>query len=436
MRIEEIIQNPKLISIDTRTIKKGDIFVAVEGKQFDGHDFVREAFRKGASAAVVSKTPKIPRRYKKHLIRVKDTVEALGETAKAHRRKFNIPVVAITGSNGKTTAKDLTSCILSSHYNVLKSEASYNNLIGLPLTLFKLDHTHDAAVLEMGMNHPGEIGRLSEIAMPTIGIVTNISPSHIGYLKTLENIFAAKSELLKALTRRGKAILNADDPFLRKIKSLKAEKVYFGIERECRFQAKKLSYRANRWFFSLGKRRFRLPLLGRHNIYNALIAIAVSRELGIDFTTIKKKLFSYTQNSPMRLASRDFHGIHLLNDSYNSNPTSMRCAIDTLRRYDARGKKIVVSGDMMELGEKAKKMHQAIGRVIASSNVDVLVTLGRQSLFMHNEAKKKGMTDIFHAELHCEAAEFLKKMAKPGDVILFKGSRGMEMEKIIKGLGR
>lgn len=432
MEIKDVIKKPKSVSIDSRTVKKGDVFIAIKGDKFDGHDFVEEAFKKGASLAVISEK-KFQTNYKNRLIKVKDTVKALGDIAALHRLKFDIPVVAITGTNGKTTAKDMAGYVLESKYNVLKNETSKNNLIGLPLTLLGLERKHDVAVLEMGMSRLGEIDRLSEIAKPKIGVITNIGPSHLEFLGTLKNIFIAKSELLRRLSPEDRAILNKDDAYLRDIKGVKCKRIYFGIEKNCRFQAKDLACRLNKWSFSVsGKGNFELPVLGRHNIYNALIAVAVAREFSIDFPIIEKRIKSYRQACPMRLEFKSVRGVEILDDSYNSNPFSMECAIEALAGYHTDGKKTIVSGDMLELGEKAKTMHEAIGGIIASRGIDVLITLGRLSRFMNKEAERKGMDNIYHAESHVDAAAFLRKIAKPGDVVLVKGSRAMEMEKVVE----
>jgi UDP-N-acetylmuramoyl-tripeptide--D-alanyl-D-alanine ligase len=435
MRTAEIIKNPRLVSIDSRAIKKGGVFVAIKGARFDGHDFVKEAFGRGAALAVVSKNVKVAPGYKNRLIRVRDTVAALGEMAKAHRIKFKIPVVAITGSNGKTTAKDMASFVLSSKYRVLANERSENNLIGLPLTLLKLGRGHRIAILEMGMNHAGEIGKLTEIAMPRVGVITNIGPSHLEFLGTLKNVFAAKSELLKGLPGGGTAILNKDDAYLSRAGGLKCGRVYFGIERKCLFKAKDLCYKGNKWFFSVaGGGTFSLPLPGRHNIYNALVAIALARQFGIGFRAIRRRLGLFREAPSMRLEVKNIRGLKILDDSYNSNPASMRCAIDTLAGYATGGKRIIVSGDMMELGKGAKALHEEVGGAIAKSPIDALITLGRLSRFTRRGARRNGMRELHHAKSHLEAANLLKNTAKRGDVVLLKGSRAMEMEKIIEKL--
>ena len=285
------------------------------------------------------------------------------------------------------------------------------------------------------MNHPGEIDRLCEIAMPHIGVITNIGPSHLEFLDSLKKVFEAKSELLRRLPKKGVAILNEDDPYLRNIKWLKCKRLYFGIEKKCDFRARDLRYAKGRWGFSIKKgHKFVFPLLGRHNVYNALIAIAVGRQFGIDFSVIKKRLRLYNEGPPMRLELKKVHGFEILDDSYNSNPVSMEGAIDTLARYNTRGKRIVVSGDMAELGRHAERMHGTIGRKIGASSVDILVTLGRLSRFTDKGAKEKGMKNIYHAESHNDAAGFLRRFARAGDVILIKGSRAMQMERVIENL--
>jgi len=433
MPIEHVLKSPGSISIDTRTIKKGDTFLAIQGERFDGHCFVKEAFKKGAKLAIVSKIPQLPTAYKSRLICVKNTVKTLGDIARLRRLEFNTPVVAITGSNGKTTAKDLAAHVLGSGYNVLKNETSKNNLIGLPLTLCKLQKKHGVAVLEMGMNHFGEIRKLSEIAKPNIGVVTNIGPSHLEFLGTLRNVYKAKAELFECLTKKDTVVLNADDSYLRNPKNVKAKKVYFGIEKKCFFQAKNLIHEKNRWTFSLGKEKgFELTLLGKHNIYNALIAIAVARQFGIEFSTIKKRIKTFRPSCPMRLQSKRVRGVEILDDSYNSNPLSMECAIDTLAGHVTRGKRIVVTGDMLELGKNAKSMHEEVGGLIARGPFDTLITMGRLSRFTRNRARDRGMQSLYHAASHRGAASLLKKITRPGDIVLVKGSRGMQMEKVIE----
>ncbi|MFH1593849.1 MAG: UDP-N-acetylmuramoyl-tripeptide--D-alanyl-D-alanine ligase [Candidatus Omnitrophota bacterium] len=433
MNIDYAVKNPKKIAIDSRTLKRGDIFLAIKGENFDGHDFVQAAFEKGAKAAIVSRPCRLRESLRDRAITVKDTIRTLGDIAHEHRRQFKIPVVAITGSNGKTTAKDMTAHVLESTFNVLKNESSKNNLIGLPLTLLQLEKRHDIAVLEMGMNHLGEIDRLSEIAEPQVGVVTNIGFSHIEFLGTLKNVFIAKSELLNRLKKDDVAILNCDDQYLRRIKSSRFNRIYYGINHRCKHQAVKPCYKENYWSFSLKNgNEFKLGVLGRHNIYNALISIAVAREFRIAFPVIAERINSYRQVCPMRLELSRVDGIEILNDSYNSNPSSFESSLDTLLRYKTHGKRIIIAGDMLELGNEARSMHEEIGRAIAASSVNTLITLGDMSSFIRRIAKDAGMKDIYEAKSHRSAADFLKRVAKSGDVVLIKGSRAMRMEKVLE----
>ena len=432
MQIKDVRLKPGSVSIDSRKIKKGDIFVAIKGKRFDGHDFVRKAFEKGASLAIISRTVNVPRKFKEKLIKTKNTIKALGDIAKRHREKFEIPVIAITGSNGKTTTKELVAHVLSAKYNVLKTKASENSFIGLPLTLTRLNKSHDMAVLEIGMNHRGEIDELSKIAKPSVGVVTNIAPAHIGMLGTLHEIAKAKSELLANLPKNGLAILNADDASALSLKKLKCKKIYFGSNTTNKFTAQNIFYKNNKWHFSLKEEMFTLPLLGRHNIHNALIAIIIAKKFGIDSLKIVKKLGTFKHTPPKRLELKKIKGVNILDDSYNSNPTSMEKALDALMEYDAPGKRIVVSSDMLELGKRAKSLHESIGRLVASKDIDALITLGQMARFTNKKAKEGGLASLYHAPSHRKAACFLKRIVRKGDIVLVKGSRKMQTEKVIE----
>jgi len=432
MQIKDIKLRPGSISIDSRKIKKGDIFVAIKGERFDGHDFVRKAFEKGASLAIISRTVNVPSKVKEKLIKTKNTISALGDIAKRHREKFKIPVIAITGSNGKTTTKELVAHVLSAKYSVLKTKASENSFIGLPLTLTRLNEGHDIAVLEIGMNHKGEINKLSKIARPSVGVVTNIASAHIGILGTLCDIAKAKSELLANLPKNGLAILNADDRKALNMKNLKCKKIYFGLNAAGKFMAQNIHYKNNKWHFSLRGNTFTLPLLGKHNIYNALVAVIVAKKFGISFSKITQRLEAFKNTPPKRLELKKIKGVNILDDSYNSNPTSMEKALDTLMDYNAPGKKIVISSDMLELGKRAKFLHESIGRLVASKNIDALITLGKMARFTNKKAKEGGLSSLYHASSHRKAACILNKIARKGDIVLVKGSRKMQTEKVIE----
>ena len=243
----------------------------------------------------------------------------------------------------------------------------------------------------------------------------------------------AKSELLKHLGVGALAVLNIDDEYLKKVKMLKCKKIYFGINRRCVFQAKAVRHENNKWIFSVSNtKNFKLGLFGKHNIYNALIAILLGRQFNIGFSRIRQRIALYKQVAPMRLELGKVKGVAILNDSYNSNPQAMKCAVEALESFRGSGKKIVISGDMLELGKRARIMHEAAGEMVARRNVDALITLGKLSKFMNKKAKCFGMENLYHAESHKDAARFLKKIVSPGDVVLVKGSRGMGMEKVIE----
>ena len=424
------------ISIDSRTAKRGNLFIAIKGKRYDGHSFIEEAIKKGI-AAVILERKGVKSSLKVPSVIVSDPLKALGDVAQYHRRKFNIPVIGITGSNGKTTVKELVAYILSAKYNTLKNSGTENNLIGLPLTLLKLKKKHEVAVLEMGANHVGEIKRLSYILGPTIGLITNIGPSHLEYFKDLKTVLKAKSEILSNISRHGSIVLNRDDKFLEQLPR-KFNTITFGIRKKSDFQATNITQIDQKLQFDLnGKIRFKLNLAGRHNIYNALASIAVAQHLKVKIETIRKTLAEF-KPLPMRMNLDRIKGINIIDDTYNSNPLSTECAIQFLSNFKTRGKKILVAGDMLELGNRAKYFHRRIGKLTADSLINNLITVGELSSETHSSARKFGMRkeSIWRCASPDKAAHILNKITRPGDVVLVKGSRAMGMEKIIKKLKR
>lgn len=425
---------PDIISTDSRSIKKGEFFIALKGRNFDGSLFAGDALKKGAIGAMVSGGDIRAVDPEKILIKVDDTLKALHSIAAAHRAKFSIPVIAVTGSNGKTTVKEMMADLLSAKYNVLKNEGTKNNHIGVPLTLLKIDGRHEICVLEIGMNHKGEIRTLCEMVKPDIAVITNIGLSHMEYFKSLDEVFEAKSEIFERMGTKGIVVINGDDAYLSKIKRLKTV-VRFGMGNYNDFRAGGISIDEGAISFRLNEgMRVELNLIGVHNVYNALAAIAVSGKLGVRLKSIIDLLREYKPVS-MRLNIVDAGGIKVINDAYNSNPLSMKCAIDALVRYPA-GSRWVVAGDMLELGERSEELHSAIGRELASSGVHGLLTIGRMSKFMYEAAVRSGIDKsmTWHCESHDEAVSILKKVVKRGDAVLVKGSRGMRMEKVVEKL--
>lgn len=435
----KVIKNKKPIfaegvSTDTRSIKKGDLFIAIRGDNFEGHDFLIEADKKGASGLIVENysSKKLPKNISIPVISVKNSVKALGDLAEFHRKRFNIPVIAITGSNGKTTTKEMIWSILKTKYNVLKNIGTENNHIGIPKTLLNLEVSHEIAVLELGMNHPGEIENLARIAKPSVGVITNIGPSHLEFLGNLDNVLKAKAELLKHLKKDSILILNGDDKLLKGIKKKSPCKVVtFGIDCDCDFKADSIKNHGSNVDFTINKDRninFKIP--GIHNVYNALAAIAATSIFQIDFDSINKA-FADFRLPPKRMNLINCGDITIIDDTYNSNPLSVNGAVTTLMHFNTDGKKIVIFGDMLELGKVSEKLHSEIGKVIAASGIDALIAVGPLSRITYESAKKEGMNNVFNCNAKEDALKILKELVKPKDILLFKGSRRMKMEDII-----
>lgn len=419
------------IVTDTRQISAGCLFVALKGERFDGHAFAAKAVEAGAAGVLASE--KIAD-VDATVLEVSDTLLAYQDLARAYRKRFSIPIVAITGSNGKTTTKDLTSAALSGRWNVLKTEANFNNEIGLPLTLLGLEAKHQAAVVEMGMRGFGQIEALAKIAQPTIGIVTNVGETHMELLGSLENIAKAKAELVEMIEPSGTVILNADNAFVLQMREkAKAKVVTFGIDSMADVMAKDIHTVGNSMEFSCsyGKtiEKFVLPMVGRHNIYNGLAAITTGFVLGLSAEEIQQGLDGF-EATKMRFEYKKVKEYHVINDAYNASPMSMTAAIETLAEV-AKGRKIAVMGDMLELGNVSKTAHEQVGRELAAKGVDALLTRGEMGKYIAEAAKAAGLLSVYSCDSHADAAKVLQKILQPGDTILFKGSRGMQMEKII-----
>ena len=424
-------------SIDSRVIKPYEAFIAIKGKRYDGHDFIIDAYKKGVRFFIIQKNSRIKAKLKDSvLIKVEDTRKTLAKIAHVVRRQVDIPVIAITGSCGKTTTKEMTASILESRFRVLKNIGTQNNEIGLPLTLLRLRKEHNIAILEMGMNHPGEITNLNRIALANIGAITCIYPVHLKYLKDIKNIAKAKWELIKTL--RGKkrvAILNNDDDNLVRLsKGYKGRVVTFGIKNKSDFMATDIQVGKDQLIFKVNrKEKISLNLIGEFNIYNALCAIAVSRLFKISFDNIRESLSRF-KPPPMRMNRIKLNGMLLINDGYNANPESMDLAIQTLSNLAQGRRSIVVCCDMLELGRFSKELHLKIGQKIALSGIDCLITMGKEAFFIYEGARRSGMdkSRIYYTKTAKEAASILKEICQPEDIILFKGSRSMKPEEIVK----
>ncbi|MBN1872109.1 MAG: UDP-N-acetylmuramoyl-tripeptide--D-alanyl-D-alanine ligase [Candidatus Omnitrophica bacterium] len=424
------------ISIDSRDVRDGAIFIAIKGKRYDGHDFAVKALMNGASCAIVEgrKASSVfgdAKRLRRCIISVKDTIRALGDLAALHRRRFDIPSVAVTGSCGKTTTKDMIGSVLKGSWRPLTNAGTKNNAIGVPLTILTLDERHDSLVVELGMNHAGEIRRLAEMSRPNVGVVTNVGPCHIQYLGNMRSVYKAKKELLDYLDRWDSAILNNDDNFLCRFRGSGLNILRYGIRERSDYQARKISRSGNGWSFEVNGFSYSIPSLARHDIYNALAAICVGRLFNVSEDEIRNGL-SRIRASDHRMNMKTFSKIRFIDDSYNSNPLSLESAVKTLSELNARGRKILVLGDMLELGAKSKLYHERIGKIIAGSDINEFIAVGPMARNIHMQAAKGGMKQSRFCNSKDEAVSFLKSIVRPYDVVLVKGSRATKMEEIIE----
>lgn len=424
----------KGVSIDSRTIRPGDLFVAIKGERFDGHNFINQAIVRGAAAVVCQGYGA----YAKNIpfIKVKDTTVALGDIANYHRKRFSIPVIAVTGSNGKTTTKDMLSWILGAEFCVLKNSGTKNNCIGLPLTLLELNKSHDICIVEIGTNHFGEVETLSRIAQPTIGVITNIGPSHLEFLKNSYGVYREKIKLFRHLEIPAIGLINSDDALLRKaIKNKSLSFMFsFGIKNNADFRACDIKLSGTKLEFRFKDRRIILNTVGTQNVYNALAAIAVARVFGLSLERICKRLknFKFPEG---RLKFINKNGVNFIDDTYNSNPLSLDCALDTLRNLKIRGRKIFIMGDMRELGGSKAAFHRNAAFKINRS-CDCVITVGDLAKITALELRnmRSNGNNIFTCDSAKSAKDTLFNFVLPGrrDIVLVKGSRKLMLEGVFK----
>ncbi|MBI3314422.1 MAG: UDP-N-acetylmuramoyl-tripeptide--D-alanyl-D-alanine ligase [Candidatus Omnitrophica bacterium] len=428
--------NVRGVSIDSRTVRKGDLFIAIQGDTFDGHDFVRDVVGKGIRVVLVAK-PVAVRNKNGTVIRVVDTVRALGHLAHFHRMRFKIPVLAITGSAGKTTTKEMIAAVLRRKYTVLKNEGTQNNHIGVPMTLLKLKKSHQAAVLECATNQPGDIPWLAQVVRPDIAVLTNIGVSHLERLKDTNGVLREKWQMTSFMPRRAKVVLNTDDPLLAKVaaREKKLNVITYAIHSKARFQAKDIGVvRGCRLRLILEGKTIELRSCGRNNAYNALAAFACGRLLGVAPHAAVKALSAFCFPKGRQEFIRLGKG-WLINDSYNANPVSMDSAIETLSVLKGRGKKILVAADMLELGTKSAAYHRSAGKRTAQAGIDILITVGplARNIARGAVAARPDMTVFSYDDAH-DARAKLKEIWADGDAVLVKGSRRMKMETIVGSL--
>jgi UDP-N-acetylmuramoyl-tripeptide--D-alanyl-D-alanine ligase len=429
---EEVAQG---YSIDSRTVGPGQLFFAVKGERLDGHDFVEQALEKGAAAAVVRNDQLGRYPGETRLLAVEDTLVALQTLATAVRKLWGKPLVAVTGSAGKTTTKEAIAHVLSTRFRVLKSEGNFNNQFGLPLMLLKLEPEHDVAVIEMGMSHAGEIRALAKIAQPEIGVVTNVAAVHLEFFDSLAGIARAKYELVESLPSSGTAVLNADDEYVSQFgRDFKGKVVMYGTRATADVRAEKIQSKgANGAEFDVVigsvREHARLPLLGEHNVLNALAAVAVGLERGVKAAEAVGALATLTP-ADKRGQVFQVDNITAINDCYNSNPKALEAMVDALAAMAGR-RRIVVAGEMLELGPAGEEMHRRAGRHIGERKIDLLVGVRGLAQAMVEAAKQAGALAEFVTTPE-EAGEWLARETRDGDVVLLKASRGVQLEKALE----
>ena len=421
------------VSTDTRTIEKGCLFVAVRGERFDGNDFIPAAAEKGAAAALSDIFEEVVH-VNIPVICVRDTRAAQLKLARYHRDKFGVKLCGVTGSVGKTSTKDMIYAVLSAKYKTLRTQGNFNNDIGLPRTLFGLNESYGAAVIEMGMSALGEISALSQAAHPDCAVITNIGWCHIENLKTRRNILRAKLEILDGASEDAPLILCGDDEYLREVNEKMTggrRIIRYGMGDGCDVRAENVVHTENGESFDIiadGKRyAAAVPVMGEHHVLNALAAFAVGREFGMSAEEIVPALMDY-EASGMRQRIEKRGGVTVILDCYNASPTSMKTSLSVLGGMKCTGRKIAVLGDMLELGEMSHKLHAGTADAVCE-NADECFLYGHEMAYCRDELEKRGFT-VFHSEDKAALARTLRSHIKDGDILLFKGSRGMKMEEI------
>lgn len=431
---ESDVKEIKGVSTDTRKIDEGTLFIALKGENFNGNDYVLDAFNKGAKIAIVSEVKCDLEKLREDvsLIKVSDTGRALMDLAKFYRKKLGLKVVGITGSAGKTSTKDLVAAVLSDKYKVFKTKGNFNNEIGLPLMILELDSTYDVAILEMGMRGLGQIKELAEIASPDLGIITNIGISHIEILKTRENILKAKMEIATFFDKNNTLVVCGNDDFLGALPKAEYKIVKTGVGEDFEMGAKDVELQELSSTFKIydgeNEIEFSLDMPGKHNISNLMLGVAVAKELGVSYEEMKKGLNNIDATS-MRLELIKKEGFSILNDCYNSSPVAVMSAIDVMKNLDGK-RRIAVLGTMRELGHKSEEAHEEVGKCAKENGIDKVLCFGDFSEYI-----KKGYGEGCTVYKNKESLiNDLLNMIEEGDIILVKASRSLKFEEITKAL--
>lgn len=418
------------ICTDSRAVVPGQCFVALVGENHDGHAFIPEAVKRGAAALLVENVPE--GKISLPIVKVDDTYQALAELARFHRSRVSPIFIGITGSLGKTTTKEIMFKVLSRQFKAIKSEKSFNNHLGVPLTLLNVEREHEVAVLELGTNAPGEIAFLSRLVKPSIGVITCIARTHLQAFKDLHGVEKAKAELIEGMDRDSILIVNGDDLACRRIaQKFSGRVVTFGCSERADFRADCVQSLAGRLSFKAGDHIFEAPVPGRHNIYNLLTCVSVARELEMPWEEIKSALASITL-PPMRMEIGNLGKITLIKDCYNSSPQALLAAVEVLRDLPG-SRRIAILGDMLELGDASRGMHYEAGEKIAGEGIDILLCLGQESKALAQGAIACGMIQcVLHFDSFEELMLEVRKKLQGGDVVLVKGSRKLKMERVCK----
>jgi UDP-N-acetylmuramoyl-tripeptide--D-alanyl-D-alanine ligase len=432
------------VATDSRLVKAGDLFVALRGEKFDGHNFIAGAIENGAVAVLVDRNIPLPEAVNEKqvcVMKVDDSVEALGRLARFYRRNLlrSVRIIGVTGSNGKTTTRQMIYHVLSKHKKGYQSPKNFNNAIGVPLTIFGIDPDHEFAVVEIGTNHPGEVAALSRIIEPDIAVITHVGPTHLEGLRDVEGVSVEKVSIVAGLKEHGVIICGTDhEPTLEKVRALGHHLITFGLDEQADVSGRKVKQEWGKLSFETSDQcEVKLPIGGLHNVKNALAALAVTRRMGIANRDFAAAMADF-EAVPGRMNYHHIKGITIIDDSYNANPVSMEAALAELDSHTGAGRRIFVCGDMCELGEASAEYHRKLGRSVKQSRVDILMTVGERGAITAQAALEAGMgrSSVQRSVSSKRLARLIKSMIRDEDVILVKGSHAMQMELVVQSLQR